>query len=107
MIITENYQIKLLDDKNGSLHIPSIDNLFESVACGFKNRGIGIIMSGMGRDGAIGLKSIYDNNGFTFAQDKDSCLVYGMPAEAIRLNAVTQILDPENIGKKVIEILRK
>ncbi len=107
MIITENYRIKLVDDKNGSLHIPSIDNLFESVACGFKNRGIGIIMSGMGRDGAIGLKSIYDNDGFTFAQDKDSCLVYGMPAEAIRLNAVTQITDPENIGKRVIEILRK
>jgi two-component system chemotaxis response regulator CheB len=99
MIITENYQIKLVDDKNGSLHIPSIDNL--------KNRGIGIILSGMGRDGAIGIKSIYDKKGVTFAQDKESCLVYGMPSEAIRLNGITQVMNPENIGKRVLEILSK
>jgi two-component system chemotaxis response regulator CheB len=77
-----------------SLHMPSVDLMMKSVARNFKHSSMGIIMTGMGSDGAEGMKAIYREGGFTVGQDEASCVVYGMPracAEAGVLNRVVPL----------------
>jgi two-component system chemotaxis response regulator CheB len=86
-----------------SRHRPSVDVLFRSVAkCAGKNA-LGIIMTGMGDDGAHGLKELHDLGARTLAQDEASCVVYGMPKEAVKLGAVDRVLP---LGEIHLEILR-
>jgi two-component system chemotaxis response regulator CheB len=73
-----------------SLHRPAVDQLFESVA-EHGHAGIGVLLTGMGDDGARGLLAIHRNGGQTFAQDEASCAVFGMPRAAQRLGAVTEL----------------
>lgn len=75
-------------DKSLKYH-PSVDVLFESVAKTAGNHAIGIIMTGMGNDGARGLLNLRQNGAFTIGQDEKSCVVYGMPREAYNIGAVT------------------
>lgn len=76
---------------------PSIDCLFESVAETFGERAIAVILTGMGRDGAQGMKRIKEAGGFTIAQDEHSCVVYGMPKVAKETGAVRQVVDLKEI----------
>jgi len=77
---------------------PSIDYLFRSVAGAYGNSAMGVLLSGMGKDGALELKRMRDNGCLTIAQDKESSVVYGMPAEAIKLRAADKIFNPEQIA---------
>ena len=77
---------------------PSINAVMESVAAAYGSRSMGVILTGMGKDGARGLKAIKDAGGYTVAQDKDSCVIYGMPKVAIENNAVDKVLDIREIG---------
>jgi two-component system, chemotaxis family, protein-glutamate methylesterase/glutaminase len=86
------YFIDISDGPLVSRHRPSVDVLFRSVAKNVGQNAVGIIMTGMGDDGASGLKEIKDSNGFTVAQSEESCVVFGMPKEAIKKNAVNKIL---------------
>jgi len=79
-------------------HSPSVSHLFASVASSFGPKGIGIILSGMGTDGAEELKQMRDKGALTIAQDKKSSIVYGMPGEAAKLNAADHILSPAAAG---------
>ncbi len=72
--------------------------LFSSVAERFGARAVGVLLSGMGRDGADGLKLMADRGALTIAQDEGSSVVFGMPAEAIKLGAVKHVLPPIQIG---------
>lgn len=92
-------QLKLCRDRQGlyvsskpgervSGHCPSVDVLFTSVAEVAKDRAIGAIMTGMGRDGAEGLLKMRQAGAFTVGQDKETCVVYGMPMEAFKIGAV-------------------
>lgn len=74
------------DKING--HRPSVDVLFNSVSNIARNKAIGILLTGMGADGAAGLLRMRKNGAFTIGQDKDSCVVYGMPMEAYKIGAV-------------------
>jgi two-component system chemotaxis response regulator CheB len=76
---------------------PSVDCLFESVASIYGSRSIGIILSGMGKDGAKGLLSIKKNGGYTIAQDELSSVVYGMPKAAVENGGVKQVLSLNEI----------
>jgi two-component system chemotaxis response regulator CheB len=83
---------------------PSVDFLFHSVSDVLGANAIGILLTGMGKDGAKELKSMRDKGAITIAQDEASCVVYGMPAEAVKLGAVNHILSPEKITEFINEL---
>jgi two-component system chemotaxis response regulator CheB len=86
------YHVEISDGPLVNRHRPSVDVLFRSVAkCAGRNS-LGIIMTGMGDDGALGLRDMHDAGAETIAQDEQSCVVYGMPKEAVKLGAVDKIL---------------
>jgi len=74
-------------------HCPSVDVLFKSLATNVKQNATGVIMTGMGSDGAQGLLAMKQSGSKTFAQNEQSCVVFGMPKEAIKLNAADHIID--------------
>jgi two-component system chemotaxis response regulator CheB len=78
---------------------PSITRLFESVAAGYGDAAIGVLLTGMGRDGAAGLRRLREAGALTVAQDEPSSVVFGMPAEAVRLDAAAAVLAPEAIAR--------
>jgi len=77
---------------------PSANYLFHSLARAFGPRAVGIVLTGMGDDGAEGLDALHRAGGLTLAQDEASCVVFGMPLEAVRRNAVDRVLDPSQIA---------
>ena len=78
----------MASDLKVSGHKPSVDVLFDSVASTVRNRAIGVILTGMGADGAAGMLRMRRAGAYTIGQDKDSCVVYGMPMEAFKIGAV-------------------
>jgi two-component system chemotaxis response regulator CheB len=84
-----------------SRHSPSVDVLFRSVAQSAAKQTLGIIMTGMGDDGANGMKEMFDNGAFTVAQDEESCVIFGMPAVAIERGGVKKVC-PLNCIPKMI-----
>jgi two-component system, chemotaxis family, protein-glutamate methylesterase/glutaminase len=83
-------------------HRPSVTVSFESVAKLYGNATVGILLSGMGRDGADGMQAIAQAGGFTIAQDEATCVVFGMPKEAINLGAAKQVLPIEAIAPRLL-----
>ncbi|MEA2039392.1 MAG: chemotaxis-specific protein-glutamate methyltransferase CheB [Thermodesulfobacteriota bacterium] len=76
---------------------PSVSYLFRSIADAYGGRSVGLILTGMGKDGAMELAQMKERGAVTIAQDRESCVVYGMPAEAVKLNGAAHILSPEGI----------
>ena len=85
---------------------PSVGVLFRSVAERLGSRAIGVLLTGMGRDGAEELKLMADRGALTVAQDEESCAVFGMPGEAVRLGAARLVLPPRGIGELLASVLR-
>jgi chemotaxis response regulator CheB len=81
---------------------PSIDVFFNSVVRQWRGQAVGVLLTGMGRDGAAGLKAIRDAGYHTIAQDRESSSVYGMPKAAAALDAATEILPIANIAKALV-----
>ena len=97
-----HYYVEIVDGPPVTRHRPSVDVLFRSVAkCAGKNA-LGIIMTGMGDDGAKGLKEMHDMGARTVGQDEDSCVVYGMPKEAVKLGAVHRELPLGRIADEIV-----
>ncbi|KFE66867.1 Chemotaxis response regulator protein-glutamate methylesterase CheB [Hyalangium minutum] len=82
---------------------PSCDLLLSSAAESFGRRCIGVILTGMGRDGARGLKEIRDRGGRTIAQNAETCAVYGMPREAVQMGAAEEILPLDRIAPTLVD----
>ena len=82
-------------------HRPSVSYLFRSVAEVYGRNAIGILLTGMGKDGAEGLKQMKERGAVTIAQDEKTSIVFGMPAEAINQDAVMYVLTPEEIAAKL------
>lgn len=100
------YKTKLLDAKKVSQHKPSVDVLYRSVNNVIGSSAMAIIMTGMGDDGMIGMKDMFDNNVYTIAQNEESCVVFGMPAKAIKIGAVKDIIHLNDISKYIIDYSR-
>jgi two-component system chemotaxis response regulator CheB len=85
---------------------PSVAYLFRTVAQMFGPRSIGVLLTGMGRDGAEELKAMKERGAITIAQDEESSVVHGMPGEAIRLGAATYVLPPDGIAAILSDLLK-
>lgn len=101
------YSVSCTEEAKVSGHKPSVDVLFNSVAANVRGRAIGILLTGMGADGAAGLLRMRKAGAFTIGQDKDSCVVYGMPMEAYKIGAVCQQASLSNIPQVVMTQLSK
>ncbi|MBB3255851.1 MULTISPECIES: chemotaxis response regulator protein-glutamate methylesterase [Paraburkholderia] len=97
-----NYIAHLSDDPPVNRHRPSVDVLFRSAAQHAGKNAIGVILTGMGRDGAAGLLEMRKAGAFTLAQDEASCIVFGMPREAIALGAADEIASLSEMSRRVM-----
>jgi len=88
-----------------NFHRPSVDVLFESTARVAGGNAVGIILTGMGKDGAMGLRKMRDAGAHTFAQDEASCVVFGMPKEAIALGGVDEIVPLKDMARHILDYL--
>jgi two-component system chemotaxis response regulator CheB len=86
---------------------PSVSYLFRSVAQVLGPAAVGVLLTGMGRDGAEELKAMKDKGAITIAQDEESSVVHGMPGEAIKLGAATYVLPPEEITAMLMELVKQ
>lgn len=102
-----NYMVQCRAGAKVSGHCPSVDVLFNSIAKNVAINKVGIIMTGMGRDGADGLLKMRQSGAFTIGQDKDSCVVYGMPMVAYNIGAVCTQASCENIASVLLNHLKK
>ncbi|HLD65829.1 MAG TPA: chemotaxis response regulator protein-glutamate methylesterase [Pseudomonas sp.] len=96
------YLVEVKDGPLVSRHRPSVDVLFRSAAVQAGRNALAIIMTGMGDDGARGLKEMHEAGARTYAQDEESCVVFGMPKEAIKLGGVDQVIALDDIPKVVM-----
>ncbi len=96
------YYVQVKDGPLVCRHRPSVDVLFRSAAQYAGSNTVGVIMTGMGDDGARGMLEMKNSGAYNFAQDEDSCVVFGMPQEAIKLGAVDRVLPLEQISQAVL-----
>jgi len=86
---------------------PSVSYLFRSVTKAFGQRAVGVLLTGMGKDGVLELKEMKDKGAITIAQDKESSVVHGMPGEAIKIGAANHVLSPEEIAAFLSSMLNQ
>lgn len=99
------YICRLSDGDPVNRHRPSVDVLFRSVAMNAGANAVGIILTGMGKDGAEGLKEMKETGAPTIAQDENTCVVWGMPGEAVKLGAADHVLPLEKVAEKILKLL--
>jgi two-component system chemotaxis response regulator CheB len=104
-LVLEGKHIKLIAPAAKQLYIPNVDTLFDSVARSYGKRAVGVLLTGMGADGAAGLKRMHDRGAATIAQDEETCTVFGMPKSAIELGAVDRVLPINDIGTAIAELI--
>jgi two-component system chemotaxis response regulator CheB len=99
--VTQNGLVRLSASPPVDRHRPSVTALFESVARNYGAAAVGVLLTGMSDDGAQGLRALHDASSRTIAQDEATCVVFGMPKEAIALGAVEEVLPLEQIGARL------
>lgn len=97
-----NYQVKLHDGPPVNRHRPSVDVLFHSVAQYAGRNAVGVILTGMGNDGAAGMLELHKAGAYTIAQNEASCVVFGMPREAIALGGVDEVVDLHQVSQRML-----
>jgi two-component system chemotaxis response regulator CheB len=95
--------LALVDGQPISLHKPSATYLFQSVAREYRGAAIGVLLTGMGDDGAVGLRDLKRAGGTTIAQDEATSVVFGMPAAAIKLGVVDFVVPPPQIAPILVQ----
>ncbi len=101
-----NYIVRVRDGEPVNRHKPSVEVLFQSAARVAGPNALGVMLTGMGADGATAMKEMRDAGAFTLAQDEASCVVFGMPREAIARGGVHDVLPVTRIAEKLMEHLR-
>lgn len=118
VIAQGNHHMRVMKDTKGfficsqcgpkvSGHCPSVDVLFESIALVAGENAIGVILTGMGSDGARGMKRLKLSGGYTIGQSKKTCVVYGMPQVAYKCGAVDVLVDIQNIALEIMKKLKE
>ncbi|WP_374594318.1 chemotaxis response regulator protein-glutamate methylesterase [Aquabacterium sp.] len=102
-----NYIARVQDGEPVNRHKPSVEVLFKSAARVVGPNAIGIMLTGMGADGAKAMREMHDAGAYNMAQDEASCVVFGMPREAINAGAVQEVLPLKQIAPQLIEYLRR
>jgi two-component system chemotaxis response regulator CheB len=87
-------------------HVPSVDILMRSVAASFRHQAMGVIMTGMGSDGLLGMQAIYRAGGLTLGQDEASCAVYGMPRACAELGVLKRVVPLPDIPAQILQASR-
>jgi two-component system chemotaxis response regulator CheB len=100
------FSLSLSRDEPVNMHRPSVDVLFDSAADNVGERAVGVILTGMGKDGACGLLRMRRAGAYTLAQDEASCVVFGMPREAIALGAVDEVASIHAMSERVLQASR-
>lgn len=101
------YFVELHDGPLVTRHRPSVNVLFRSAASYAGKNAIGVILTGMGDDGTIGMKELHEQGAINFAQDEDSCVVFGMPFEAIKAGAVHHTLPLTDLAPALINLTKQ
>lgn len=101
--VGNNYKAKLLDAPRISRHKPSVDAMFRSLNNSAGGGAMVVMMTGMGDDGSIAMKDLHDNGAYTVAQNEQSCVVFGMPQQAIKIGAVKDICHLDDISDHIID----
>lgn len=97
-----NYIVRLHQGPPVNRHRPSVEVLFDSVArCAGRNA-VGVILTGMGNDGAAGMLRLHQAGAYTIAQNEASCVVFGMPREAIQMGGVDEVVDLSQISQRML-----
>lgn len=96
------YYVETKEGPLVSRHRPSVDVLFRSAARYAGRNAIGVIMTGMGDDGAKGMREMHDAGAYTIAQDEKSCIVFGMPAEAVKHGGVDKVMSLDVISREIM-----
>ncbi len=102
----KGFYVNVKDGPPVNRHKPSVDVLFRSAANILGKNAIGVILTGMGDDGARGLNEMHSSGAHTIAQDEDTCVVFGMPKVAIEMGGVDKIMPLGNIAKYVMNIIK-
>lgn len=105
-MVLQGFSIQLNQNPLRNFCRPSVDELFESAAKAWGSQTIGVLLTGMGKDGAVGLKAIQAAGGYTIAQDEKSCTVYGMPKEAIDIGAASRIMPYQEVPNTLVELTK-
>jgi two-component system chemotaxis response regulator CheB len=92
---------------NGTQYIyrPSVDLLMSSTAAVYEEQSIGVVLTGMGNDGLVGMKEIRSKNGYIIAQDEETCVVYGMPKAVVSAKLADAILPIDKISEEIMRVL--
>jgi two-component system, chemotaxis family, protein-glutamate methylesterase/glutaminase len=104
-VVVEGDALRLKPAVREQVYVPNVDTLFESVARSYGKRAVGVIMTGMGSDGAEGLRVLRNLGAATVAQDEASCTVFGMPRAAIEIDAVDRVVPLTKIASTIEELI--
>ncbi len=107
MVINTREEITLLEREPDDMYFPSCDKLLSSVATVYGSGGIGIVLSGMGDDGVLGIEKIKASGGTTVAQDEKSSIVFGMPMAAIKSGYIDKVLPLDKISNEIVNLAQK
>jgi two-component system chemotaxis response regulator CheB len=101
------YSICLSNNRNGQLHMPSVDVMMKSAAEVFEDPPVGVILTGMGADGAQGIAALHARGAVTIGQDERSCVVYGMPRACAEMGMLDKSVSLEDIPEEIVKVVSK
>ena len=104
LCLTTRESFEFDPDQHGEPHMPSANMLLTSVARSYGAQAVGVVLTGMGNDGARGLRAMFDAGAFTIAQDEATSVVYGMPREAVELGAVRCVVPLPEIAQALVDL---
>ncbi|MDY6820652.1 MAG: chemotaxis response regulator protein-glutamate methylesterase [Deferribacterota bacterium] len=98
-----HYYTELTNEPRDLLYIPSVDVLFTSIANNYEGNSLGVIMTGMGKDGLLGAKLLKQKGGAMIAQDEDSCVIYGMPKAVVESKLADRVVSLDKIAEEIVK----